>query len=136
MVALEIKKSAVIKAILEDPGSDLRVVARHALAKDRVTLRSVLKDVGFVDGLDAAQTDELRWVLKVMGETPGVEAQILATLRVAFDHGLVVIFDWTRREASCDARSTIAGSKVFLTIGTPALDMADLKPGMFAGAMA
>jgi hypothetical protein len=134
MVALEIKKSMVIQAILEDPDSDLRQMAREALLKNK-RLRDVLEDVGFIKGLGPVEVYELdEVVLKNMDGH--VEFGILAFLGYAFAAKMPVIFDWYQREASCEVKTTIVGGKMFLTLGTPALDVTKIQPGTFAGAMA
>lgn len=131
MVSLEIKQNMVIKAILEDPQSELRTAAREALAKT-TTLRGLLEEIGFVETLGPIELWELdQVVLKNMA--PEVEASVLMTLKFAFECELPVIFDWYQREASCEAKTTVVGAKVFLTLGTPAFDVAKLVPGMFAG---
>jgi hypothetical protein len=134
MVSLEIKKSEVIKAILEEPTSDLRAAARKALA-DCTSLRGVLEAVGFIKALGPMEVYELDHVVLAQ-MPPEVEAAILTTLGFAFAAELPVIFDWYQREASCEVKTTVVGGKVFLTLGTPALDVTKLQPGTFAGAMA
>jgi|HubBroStandDraft_2_1064218.scaffolds.fasta_scaffold718255_1 hypothetical protein len=134
MVALEIKKSDVIQAILSDPDSDMRQMARDALAKTP-TLRELLEAIGFVKTLSAVDLYELDQIVLAHME-PEVEVAILTTLMFAFQAELPIIFDWVQREASCLATMNVVGGKVFLTVGTPMLDVTKIRPGTFAGAMA
>lgn len=134
MVCLEIKKSMVIQAILENPHSDMRELAHRAITENP-TLRGLLEAVGFVKGLGPIELYELDQTVMAHMD-PEVEGMILTTLKFAFACELPVIFDWYQREASCEVKTTVVGGKVFLTLGTPALDVTKLQPGTFAGAMA
>lgn len=134
MVVLKIRRTAYITAIFEEPQSSQRQFARGLLMKSDITLRYILKAIGFLHGMTEIEEKEMEMVFEELDRSPGVETMLLAALRSAFDAELPIIFDWQRRESICDVKVSVAGNKMFLTFGSPEIDQSLMRQLAGAGA--